>query len=301
MDSRAAGIAVVVGSLLAVAAVAVSAHLFGGDVQGWPALLGLPVVHASSQLRRRTGRVVTGASCAAAAWLAVEFADDGGRMVVDVALVVGCLLLLALFTQHTADDQEQLADSLERIAGVDVLTGLVTRRVLDDAAVAALAATRPRGGTALVLLDVDHFKAVNDGHGHPVGDRALQLVAGLLTASVRRSDAVVSRLGGDELAILLRGCTLDAAAARAAALVGSVRRTPLVLPGAGALALTVSVGVAHAPTHADDLRSLYGAADEALYEAKRAGRDGYAVAPDRDSRPGAPARPRLGQRGTAPG
>ncbi|SDO99808.1 diguanylate cyclase (GGDEF) domain-containing protein [Klenkia soli] len=299
--SRAAGIAVVTGSLLAVAAVAVSAHLFGGLVQGWPALLGLPVVHASSQLQRRAGRVVTAFSCAAAAWLAVDFAQDGGRMVVDVLLVVGCLLLLAAFTQHTADDQERLAESLERIAGVDVLTGLVTRRVLDDAAVLALAATTTPGGTSLVLLDLDHFKSVNDTHGHPVGDRALQLVAGLLTASVRRSDAVVARLGGDELAVLLRGCTPDTAVARVSALVGAVRRTPLVVPGIGSLPLTVSVGIAHAPTHAEDLRSLYAAADEALYAAKRAGRDGWAVAPAPESRPGAPARPRLGAAGPPPG
>ena len=90
-----------------------------------------------------------------------------------------------------------------------------------------------------------------------------------------------------------RGCTPETAAARAAALVGVGRAAPRwSLPGVGSLALTVSVGVAHAPTHADDLRSLYAAADEALYSAKRAGRDGYAVAPSPrvpPRRPGAPA------------
>jgi diguanylate cyclase (GGDEF)-like protein len=84
---------------------------------------------------------------------------------------------------------------------------------------------------------------------------------------------VVARLGGDELAVLLPGCSAQVAAARAEQLVAAVRATPLPLPDGSWLALSISVGIAHAPQHATDLRGLCSAADAALYEAKRGGRD----------------------------
>jgi diguanylate cyclase (GGDEF)-like protein len=171
----------------------------------------------------------------------------------------------------------RLVAALQRQAGLDSLTGLASRRVLDDALAAALATPWSRdgsdAGTALILLDVDTFKSINDVHGHPVGDDALVHLAGLLRAHVRCGDAVLARLGGDELAVLLRGCTAQGAAARAEQLVEAVRATPLRLPDGTWLALSISVGVAHAPRHANDLRGLYAAADAALYAAKRTGRD----------------------------
>ncbi|MFC7574340.1 GGDEF domain-containing protein [Klenkia terrae] len=141
-----------------------------------------------------------------------------------------------------------------------------------------LTTARSATGTALVLVDLDHFTSVNDVHGHPVGDAVLQHVGAVLTAAVRSTDAVVSRLGGDELAVLLPGCPVEVAAGRAADLVDAVRSTPLLLADGTPLRLTVSVGVAHAPDHAADVRALYAVADAALYSAKRAGRDGFAVA-----------------------
>jgi len=128
-------------------------------------------------------------------------------------------------------------------------------------------------------VDVDQFKSINDAHGHPVGDDALVHLAGVLTTAVRSSDTVISRLGGDELAILLPGCSADVAARRAADLVEAVRRAPLPLPDGRLLPVSVSVGVAHAPEHARELRELYSAADAALYRAKLGGRDRHAVAP----------------------
>jgi len=83
--------------------------------------------------------------------------------------------------------------ALERQAAVDSLTGLVTRRVLDDALASALSASASDRGTALVLVDVDRFESINDGHGHPVGDDALVHLARVLTGTVRAGDAVVSR------------------------------------------------------------------------------------------------------------
>jgi diguanylate cyclase (GGDEF)-like protein len=154
----------------------------------------------------------------------------------------------------------------------------VIRRVPDDALPSALSASATRRGTALILVDVDFFKAINDGHGHPVGDDALVQIAGVLTRAVRFGDAVVSRLGGDELAVLLPGCSADVAARRAEDLVDAVRRAPLPLLDGRLLPLSVSVGVAHAPQHDTELRALYAAADAALYQAKHGGRDRSAVA-----------------------
>jgi diguanylate cyclase (GGDEF)-like protein len=88
----------------------------------------------------------------------------------------------------------------------------------------------------------------------------------------------VSRLGGDELAVLLPGSPSDAAARRAEELLQAVRSAPLSLPDGTLLSLSVSVGVAHVPPGADDLRALYSSADAALYEAKRSGRGRVAVA-----------------------
>ena len=98
--------------------------------------------------------------------------------------------------------QERLVAALQEQARVDSLTGLVNRRSFDEALESTL--TRPVGaGTALVLIDVDSFKTINDSHGHPVGDAVLVHLAEVLREQVRTDDAVLSRLGGDELAVLL--------------------------------------------------------------------------------------------------
>lgn len=239
----------------------------------------LPTLWASSQLR------------VAGAWIVAVVAALGHTCVVvsleplsealpDVAFVAITLALATGLLAHAGERQEVLVDALRRQAAVDPLTGLVTRRVLDDALASALSASAGQG-TALVLVDVDWFKAVNDGYGHPVGDDALRHLGEVLRRVVRDTDAVVSRMGGDELAILLPGCPAEAAERRAQDLVRAVRATPLPLVAGGSLPLTVSVGVAHAPEHAWGLRPLYTAADAALYEAKRAGRNCVGVADGR--------------------
>ena len=129
-----------------------------------------------------------------------------------------------------------------------------------------------------MLIDVDAFKTINDAHGHPVGDAALVHLAGVLREQVRAADAVLSRLGGDELAVLLPDCTARSAARRAEELLTAVRATPLALADGTLLALSISVGVAHVPERSGDLQTLYHAADAALYDAKRSGRGRVAVA-----------------------
>ncbi len=173
--------------------------------------------------------------------------------------------------------QERLVTALQEQARVDALTGLVNRRAFDDALATTL--TQPvRAGTALVLIDVDAFKTINDSHGHPVGDAALVHLADVLREQVRAEDAVLSRLGGDELAVLLPDCAADVAARRAEELLTAVRATPLRLDDGTLLALSISVGVAHVPVRSGDLQTLYHAADAALYDAKRSGRGRVSVA-----------------------
>lgn len=240
--------------------------------------LALPVVAAATQLRR--GGVVLTVVCAVAGDLAVTLhVLPVGPALTDVVFVGTTLTVVAAVLVHLEDVQAADKAELARLAAVDSLTGLVTRRVLDDALAAALSSAASGLGTALVVVDVDAFKAVNDGHGHPVGDDALRHLGSVLARAVRADDAVVSRMGGDELAVLLPGCPAEVAVARAAEMVDAVRAAPLPLPDGSLLPLTISVGVAHAPRHAVGLRELWTAADDALYVAKRAGRDQYASAP----------------------
>jgi diguanylate cyclase (GGDEF)-like protein len=117
----------------------------------------------------------------------------------------------------------------------------------------------------VVLLDIDHFKAINDRHGHPGGDEALRQVAALLTRRVRAGD-VVARLGGDELAVLMPGSDLD----RAVELAERLRReaADLVPPGFAAGEINLSLGVASARGDQAYPLELMSCADEQLYRAK---------------------------------
>jgi diguanylate cyclase (GGDEF)-like protein len=194
----------------------------------------------------------------------------------DGLLFGSVIVVIAVMLTRANTRQERLIAALETQARVDALTGLVNRRAFDDALGTTL--HRPdTAGTALVLIDVDAFKTVNDAHGHPVGDAVLVHLAGVLRDQIRAEDAVVSRLGGDELAVLLPDCPPDVATRRAEELLTAVRAAPLPLPDGTLLALSISVGVAHATGATGDLEQLYSSADAALYEAKRAGRGRVAV------------------------
>jgi two-component system cell cycle response regulator len=166
---------------------------------------------------------------------------------------------------------------LEQLVFNDELTGLWNRRFLQRRLGAELHAARRHGhGLSVAMVDVDHFKAVNDGHGHQVGDETLVVVAQRLTQAVRTDD-VVGRWGGEEfLAILPR---IDADGAHAVA--ERIRRTVAAVPmGDAQITVTVSVGCA---TLADEPSAevFLRRADDALYAAKRAGRNAVVVAATR--------------------
>jgi diguanylate cyclase (GGDEF)-like protein len=230
-----------------------------------------PVLFAASQLRP-AGAVVAAASAIVANVVVAFSLEPAQNAITDVSYVGATLIGMTVLLVSSGMRLERLIERLERQAAIDPLTGLVTRRVLDDAAKCALGGTASEDGIALILLDIDRFKTINDTYGHPVGDDALSHVGEVLR-NYTRPDAVISRLGGDELAVLLPGCSESVAIDRAQQLVQAIRANPLVLPDGTEVAISFSAGVSHAPRYAHDLRTLYTSADGALYNAKHAGRD----------------------------
>jgi diguanylate cyclase (GGDEF)-like protein len=171
---------------------------------------------------------------------------------------------------------------LAELATTDALTGLANRRHFSETLDLELRklSRGPAGSRmSLVLLDVDHFKQLNDRFGHPAGDRLLRTLAQRLRAAVRSTD-LVARVGGEEFAILLAATGLDGAAVSAGKLLEAVRARPFAL-GDQAIAVTVSLGVAEAEeagfTPEGAAEDLLRRADSALYAAKWQGRDRVVV------------------------
>jgi diguanylate cyclase (GGDEF)-like protein len=211
-------------------------------------LLAVPVIH--------DGRVLGALAVVRPAPFGAGEQDLVGRL---APLVAGAL--------HAAAAHEQGAE----LAYVDALTSVGNRRRFERD-LDALA--RDEQSLVVAMVDVDHFKAFNDRHGHPCGDEALRLVADTLRSCVRRRD-LVYRYGGEEFSILLPGATADEAAAVAERIRSSLAEAVPPCGDGAACRLTVSIGVA---TSTADPRTAVGRADEALFAAKRAGRDRVIVA-----------------------
>ena len=170
--------------------------------------------------------------------------------------------------------EQALADSLdelERLARVDALTGLANRRQLDERFSLALMRLRRHGPpVALMFLDVDHFKQVNDTHGHAVGDAVLQTFAQRLRDCTRASD-LIARLGGDEFVVLVEDAMLPESAEVIARKLITTMSAPVTVAGK-VLEVTTSIGIAYARMPTEET-TLMAAADAALYDAKAAGRN----------------------------
>jgi diguanylate cyclase (GGDEF)-like protein len=163
---------------------------------------------------------------------------------------------------------------LDEEANSDTLTGLSNRRRFHKRLGQEVGKWRRYGvPCSLLALDIDNMKRINDTHGHPAGDRAILHVAKALTEVARDID-VAARLGGEEFTLLL--ATVDAADALTVA--EHLRQVISGTPVEGVGMITVSVGVASCPTHADSEKRLYDASDIALYRAKNEGRDCSVVA-----------------------
>jgi len=163
-------------------------------------------------------------------------------------------------------------EELRRLATHDALTGLLNRRVFEQTLVEEVERAKRFGrGFGLIICDIDHFKHVNDTHGHPAGDEVLKEVARRLKAGLRTVDRVM-RYGGEEFAILIPEATSHIAREVAQRLNAGVKASP-IQAGGQSLSITMSFGVAVFPTDGDTDALVVQAADEALYAAKSAGRD----------------------------
>ena len=184
------------------------------------------------------------------------------------------LRLLRIYCNQAAVAIENaiVYERVENLAATDGLTGLFNRRYLEGALERELArADRSSSSLALLLLDIDHFKSFNDTYGHAMGDLVLKNVATTLQRCLRQAD-VLARFGGEEFVVLLpqvgeRGAMESAERIRAALESSGIH------PGGPRKRVTVSIGLATFPDHADSSESLLRAADEALYRAKDASRN----------------------------
>ncbi|MFZ0804914.1 MAG: diguanylate cyclase [Candidatus Sulfotelmatobacter sp.] len=175
----------------------------------------------------------------------------------------------------------RLRDALRSQSIRDVLTGLYNRRYLEESLEReirrAVRAAQPLG---ILMLDLDHFKRCNDTYGHDAGDTILRETAGLLTRSIRAED-VVCRYGGEEFVIILPTADLNAACMRGERIRSKLRQLAVAHNGQSLGMITVSVGVAALPEHGTSTHELLAAADAALYQAKREGRDRVVAAASR--------------------
>jgi diguanylate cyclase (GGDEF)-like protein len=178
-------------------------------------------------------------------------------------------LCTAIRNASTHAETKRLAESHARAAAIDPLTGLGNRRRLSEFATEVLSAQPPEGVTALLLIDLNHFKEINDTLGHSAGDQVLVEVATRLLSTAQPTDLVV-RLGGDEFAIMLTGLTAPAlATSRAHALLAALN-PPMEVDGVR-ISIEASGGVALAPGDCN-VEELLRRADVAMYQAKRDGR-----------------------------
>lgn len=237
----------------------------------WSALLGLPIAAGGLVFGLRSLRAAIDPDTV----VALMNGDTG----VNVASAM-IFLVLALAFQLTlvALVVAQLISQLEHASRYDTLTGLLNRRAMDEELVAEVQRSRRLGESfSLLMLDADHFKQINDTRGHAAGDRALQHLATLLAAQMRDIDRL-GRWGGEEFVVMLPGT----AAADARNIAERLRERVEALPTRWKerpMPLTISIGIAQWQHGGDDLESLLGRADAALYKAKAAGRNRVVAEP----------------------
>ena len=179
---------------------------------------------------------------------------------------------LLLATERALSSELEAANrTLSDLANTDVLTGVLSRRALFERLTEELARLNRFGGKlAVLMVDIDHFKRVNDKHGHQTGDLVLQAVAGAFFATLRTNDRV-GRYGGEEFLAILPEIGAAGAFAVAERLRGAIASLAVQTPGAG-ISVTASIGVAELKGD-EKTESLLARADTALYAAKDAGRD----------------------------
>ena len=240
-------------------------------------------------IESRTTMLVSELDPAADRWVATLVPQSRNLVVVPLVAETGCIGALVVehglksgsrierrvvsmverFAAHGALAllNAQLLEHVQRLAALDGLTLVANRRTFETVLARELSrATRTGEELSLVMLDIDHFKQLNDQHGHQAGDEVLRQVARILDEHSRDFDTT-ARYGGEEFAVVLPNCS----AADSLEIAERLRRA--VAEAETAVPVTASLGVATFPTHARDEPALIGAADEALYESKRNGRN----------------------------
>jgi len=179
----------------------------------------------------------------------------------------------AVMVFHDVSKERRLRRALSYQASHDALTGLINRREFENRLTDAVSGTRsdPNLRHALIYVDLDQFKLVNDTCGHPAGDRLLKQITGLLQTRIRTSDTL-ARLGGDEFGILLESCTPEQAMRIADALRQAIRDYRFVWND-GSLNVGASIGIVEITSETESVASLMSAADVACYAAKDQGRN----------------------------
>lgn len=180
---------------------------------------------------------------------------------------------LAQAFDEMAETLQQREQKLREQAVSDPLTGLYNRRYLAELLPRELARARRSGKpVAMILIDIDHFKRVNDSFGHSAGDMVLTAIGALLKGMVRGGD-VACRYGGEEFAVILPETDVHSASRRAEEIRSAMKRLDVNYMGRPVGGITASLGIAMFPDHSEDTDALLRASDEALYAAKGAGRD----------------------------
>jgi len=280
-----------IGALLASSAVAVGlpAIALEGDGVNSPMIVTLPLIPLlMAPLLGRRGSLLVGAALLAGLGVVAVFGGAGpleapglhADRLIRGLILGGCVAIAALTAFLHERERGTMEGALRALATRlqdesthDVLTRLFNRRYLDDRLAAEMSFARRHGtDLSVVLIDVDHFKAVNDLHGHGAGDDVLTEVASRLQHCLRAED-VAARLGGEEFVAILRTTNLAAARIVAERIRGvieatAVRLQPISIP------ITISAGCASlGQTRAANPKELLAAADAQLYAAKRAGRN----------------------------
>ena len=240
-------------------------HLAANPRRHWRPLYIAPLLLAGVMLLARTVRAVLAPES-----VTVEVAQN--TLLSVGSSLAGLMAALLLQMTLVALVVTRLVDRLERLSRHDALTGLLNRRAIDE--ILSQEEQRVRrlsGRLSVLMIDIDHFKRINDSQGHGVGDRALQHLAAVMRTQLREIDHL-SRWGGEEFLAVLPATSAAEALVMAERLADRVRSLPLVNDDIRQ-ALTASIGVAEWGGPDDTVAQLLARADAALYQAKRNGRD----------------------------
>ena len=181
--------------------------------------------------------------------------------------------------KKTEDEKRRLIDKLEHLSKTDGLTGLINRRALTGSLTYEIdRAKRYQSELAIILCDVDNFKAINDTYGHDAGDQALQVLSATLKTILRKTD-IAGRYGGDEFMLILPETSIKGAESLAEKLLSAVRDAELHVPNGRPIHLSMSIGIAgfELSREGENIDAFVKRADDAMYVSKQGGKDRVSI------------------------